>query len=69
GQKFTSVEQIEQLVRISEELGRPIANGKEARAIYKIGKWYKDTDETLAQLGMPPNRKKGQTAVPVRLVG
>ena len=69
GQKITSVEQIEQLVRISEELGRPIANGKEARAIYKIGTWYKDTDETLAQLGMPPNRKKGQTAIPVRLVG
>ena len=69
GQKFTSVQQIEQLVRISEELGRPIASGKEARAIYKIGTWYKDADETLSNLGMPPNRKKGQTAVPLRLAG
>jgi uncharacterized protein (DUF849 family) len=69
GQKITSVQQIEQLVRISEELGRSVANADEAREIYKIGVWYKDTDETLAQLGMPPNRKKGQTAVPLRLVG
>jgi uncharacterized protein (DUF849 family) len=69
GKKITSVEQIEQLVRISTEIGRPIANADEAREIYRIGTWYKDTDETLAQLGMPPNRRKGQTAVPLRLAG
>lgn len=69
GQKFTSVQQIEQLVRISEELGRPVATGKEAREIYRIGVWYKDTDETLAKLGMPPNRKSGEKSVPLRMVG
>ncbi len=68
-QMMTSVQQIEQLVRISEELGRPIANGKEARAIYRIGEWYKDADETLAKNGMLPNRKKSPAAPSVRLVG
>jgi len=29
--KMTTVEQIEQLVRISREFGRDVANGKEAR--------------------------------------
>ena len=32
-----TVEQIEQLVRISREFGRDIATGKEARRIYRIG--------------------------------
>lgn len=67
GQKITSVQQIAQLVRISEELGRPVANAREAREIYRIGTWYKDTDETLAAAGMAPNRKAGQRAVPLRI--
>ncbi|KJS27186.1 MAG: transposase [Hyphomonadaceae bacterium BRH_c29] len=65
-QKITSVEQIEQLVRISEELGRPVASGKEARAIYRIGDWYADADETLTQNGMAPNRRQGEKSVPLR---
>jgi uncharacterized protein (DUF849 family) len=58
--KMSSVEQIEQLVRIAKECGRPVANGKEAREIYKIGTFYKDADETLAKNGFAPNRKAGQ---------
>ena len=55
--KMGSVEQIEQLVRISREFGRPVANGDEARKIYRIGEFYKDADETLAANGFAPNRK------------
>lgn len=66
GNKMGSVAQIEQLVRISRELGREIADGQEARAIYKIGTQYNSTEETLAKLGMAPNRERGQLAVPLR---
>jgi uncharacterized protein (DUF849 family) len=55
--KMSSVKQIEQLVRISREFGREIANGKEARRIYRIGEFYKNADETLARNGFAPNRK------------
>lgn len=68
GNKMGSVAQIEQLVRISRELGREIANGDEARQIYKIGTQYNSTEETLAKLGMAPNRERGQLAVPIREV-
>jgi uncharacterized protein (DUF849 family) len=54
--KMSSVEQIEQLVRISREFGRDIANAQEAREIYKIGTLYQNADETLAANGFPPNR-------------
>ncbi|MGF6882720.1 uncharacterized protein (DUF849 family) [Nocardia sp. GAS34] len=60
GEKFTSVQQIQQLVRIAGELGREVATVKEAREIYKIGTVYADADETLARLGYAPNRKPGQ---------
>ena len=55
--KMGSVKQIEQLVRISREFGREIADAKEARRIYKIGTFYKSADETLAANGFAPNRK------------
>jgi len=58
--KMSSVEQIEQLVRISREFGREVANGKEAREIYRIGTFYEDADETLAKNGFAPNRKPRQ---------
>ena len=38
--KMSTVQQIEQLVRISREFGREVANGKEAREICKIGVFY-----------------------------
>ena len=66
GRKMTSVQQIEQIVRIAGELGREIATADEARAIYRIGDQYNSTEETLAMLGMPPNREPGQRAVPNR---
>jgi uncharacterized protein (DUF849 family) len=54
--KMSTVKQIEQLVRISRELGRDVADGKEAREICRIGEFYKDVDETLAKNGFSPNR-------------
>jgi uncharacterized protein (DUF849 family) len=57
-EKYTSVAQVEHLVRIARELGREVANGKEAARIYKIGEQYKDADETLAKAGWAPNRQK-----------
>jgi uncharacterized protein (DUF849 family) len=60
GQRMTSVEQVEQVVRLANELGRKVATADEARQMLKIGTWYKSPDETLANLGLPPNRKDGQ---------
>ena len=60
GERMTSVQQVEQVVRIAKELGRKIATGDEARQMLKIGTWYNSPDETLASLGLPPNRKDGQ---------
>ena len=62
--KMTTVEQIEQLVRIAREFGRDVANGKEARQIYKVGTFYGSVDETLAKNGFAPNRKPRQTGSP-----
>src|SRR5574337_1268970 len=58
--KMSSIRQVEQLVRISREFGRPVANAREARAIYRIGEFYHDADETLARNGFAPNRKAGE---------
>jgi uncharacterized protein (DUF849 family) len=66
-EKMSSVRQIEQLVRISREFGREIANGKEARRIYRIGEFYKSADETLAANGFAPNRKPGARGTPLRV--
>ncbi|MNC05121.1 hypothetical protein D3C75_525820 [compost metagenome] len=66
GKRFTSVQQIQQTVRVAHELGREIANGKEARAIYRIGEQYSSIEETLLANGMAPNRKPGQKGVPQR---
>ncbi|NBA96933.1 3-keto-5-aminohexanoate cleavage protein [Pseudomonas sp. R5(2019)] len=66
GKRFTSVQQIEQTVRVAHELGREIATGKEAREIYRIGVQYQSIEETLLANGMAPNRKAGQKGVPQR---
>ena len=66
GERMTSVQQIEQMVRISREIGRDVASGPEARDIYQIGVQYNSTEETLAKLGMVPNREPGQRGFPVR---
>ncbi|GAB3115014.1 3-keto-5-aminohexanoate cleavage protein [Aestuariicella hydrocarbonica] len=57
--KVTTVEQIQQLVRIAKEFGRPVANGQEAREILKIGVFYDTVEETLAANGFAPNPKGG----------
>ena len=57
--KMTTVQQIEQLVRVSREFGREVANGKQARKICKIGIFYDTVEETLAANGFSPNRKGG----------
>ncbi|WP_331719934.1 3-keto-5-aminohexanoate cleavage protein [Streptomyces sp. NBC_00147] len=66
GERMTSVEQVEQMVRIADELGRDVAGGTEAKQIYKIGEYYGDTEETLTRLGMVPNRRPGERGVPLR---
>jgi hypothetical protein len=65
--KMSSVAQIEQLVRISREFGREIADAKEARSIYRIGEFYVNAEETLAQNGFVPNRKPRQQSVAMRV--
>ncbi|WP_327281089.1 MULTISPECIES: 3-keto-5-aminohexanoate cleavage protein [unclassified Streptomyces] len=68
GERMTTVEQIEQMVQISEALGRDIATGAEAKRIYKLGEHYCGADETLARLGMVPNRRPGQRGPMLRVV-
>ena len=53
--KMGTVAQIEQLVRLSTEFGRPIATGQQAREILKIGVFYDTVEETLAANGFAPN--------------
>jgi uncharacterized protein (DUF849 family) len=57
--KQSSVKQIEQLVRISEEFGRDIATAKQARESCKIGVFYDTVEETLQAAGFAPNRNGG----------
>jgi uncharacterized protein (DUF849 family) len=59
--KMSTVKQVEQLVRISREFGRPIANGKEAKKILKIGEFYNSIEETLEKTGLAPNRNPVRT--------
>jgi uncharacterized protein (DUF849 family) len=67
GERITSVQQVEQMVRISRELHREVATGTQAKAIYRIGEHYKSADETLAKLGYAPNRKPGTRGATLRL--
>jgi len=65
-ERMTSVEQIELCVDIASELGREVATAEEARATYKIGATHDSVDETLRELGMPPNCTPGQRGRPIR---
>lgn len=58
-QKMGTVAQIEQLVRIAREFGRPVATGQEAREILQIGTFYDTVEETLMANGMAPNPRNG----------
>ncbi|GAA1079296.1 MULTISPECIES: 3-keto-5-aminohexanoate cleavage protein [Kitasatospora] len=66
GERMTSVQQVEQMVTIADALGRDVASGAEAKEIYHLGEYYADTEETLAQLGMVPNRRPGQRGFMLR---
>ena len=66
GERMTSVQQIEQTVRIARELHREVASGEEARRIYQIGTQYAGADETLLALGYAPNRRAGERGEPLR---
>jgi uncharacterized protein (DUF849 family) len=66
GNRMSSVQQVRQLARVAHELGREVASGKEARAIYRIGVQYEDAEQTLRMNGMAPNRLPGQKNVPLR---
>ena len=59
GERMTSIQMIEKHVRMAKELGRAIATPEQARQMLKIGVTYKSTEETLANLGLPPNRRPG----------
>ena len=53
--RATSVKQIEGVVRLAKEFGRKVATAEEAHKIMKIGVWYDSVEETLKNLGLPPN--------------
>ena len=53
---MTTLQQIEGVVSLSERFGRKVATADEAREIMKIGVWYDSVEETLKNLGLPPNR-------------
>jgi hypothetical protein len=54
-ERMTTVQQIEAIVRLSEQFGRKVATAEQAREMMKIGVWYNSVDETLKNLGLPPN--------------
>jgi hypothetical protein len=56
----TSVQQIEGAVRLCREFGREVATAEQARAMMKIGVWYDSVEQTLRELGLPPNRRDGK---------
>jgi hypothetical protein len=60
GERMTSVQQVEQVVRLARELHRDVASGEDARRIYRIGEHYGSVDETLSALGYAANRRPGQ---------
>ena len=57
--KMGTAHQVEQLVRMSREFGRAIADGPAAKRICKIGQFYPTTEESLAQNGFAPNPVRG----------
>lgn len=58
-ERMTSAQQVDQIVRLARELKRPVASGDQAREMSKLGVWHSSVEETLAALGLPPNRKNG----------
>ncbi len=67
GQRVTSVQQVEQMVRVARELHREVATGEEAKRIYRIGTRYAHAEQTLAALGYAPNRRPAERGEPLRI--
>lgn len=59
GERWSTVKQIEWAVKMAEQFGRKVATAEEARKIMKVGVWYDTVEETLFNLGLPPNRPEG----------
>lgn len=59
GVRATTLQMIEKQVAMAKLIGRSIATPEQARQMLKIGVSYKTTEETLANIGLPPNRAKG----------
>jgi uncharacterized protein (DUF849 family) len=57
--RWSTLKQIEWAVKQSEQFGRKVATADEARKIMKVGVWYDTVEETLFNLGLPPNRTEG----------
>jgi hypothetical protein len=66
GERMSSVQQVDQIVRLARELKRPVATGDQAREMLKLGVWYNSVEDTLEALGLPPNRKDGQLGFVVK---
>lgn len=47
-------------MKLCQQFGRRVATADEARQMMKIGVWYDTVEETLRNLGLPPNRAEGQ---------
>jgi hypothetical protein len=58
-QRWESVKQIEWAVKLCEQFGRKVASAEEARKIMNVGVWYDSVEDTLFNLGLPPNRAEG----------
>jgi uncharacterized protein (DUF849 family) len=59
--RWESVKQVEWAVQMAEQFGRKVATADETREMMKIGVWYDSVEETLYNLGLPPNRPAGYT--------
>lgn len=57
GKPASTLQMIEWQASIAQKLGRAIATVEQAHQMLKIGVWYKSADETLANIGLPPNRE------------
>jgi uncharacterized protein (DUF849 family) len=57
--RWPSVKQVEWAVKQAEQFGRKVATADEARKMMKIGVFYDTVEETLFNLGLPPNRPEG----------
>ena len=67
GERMTSVQQIEMMVRRRASCAAKWPAAPRRAASIGIGESWGDADDSLARLGMPPNRAPGQRGVPVRL--